>query len=101
MLNNETNNCSIPKLEIQELDKSILEKALEHLLSKYISQDTVSKMQEAIAASVLGLSLMPECRTPIPLIWAFGIIVDCWVAAVLVPATFFIGAVRILDRSQR
>ena len=49
-----------------------------------------------------GLSLMPECRTPIPLIWAFGIVADCWVAAAaLVPATFFIGAVRILDRSQR
>ena len=29
-----------------------MEKALEHLLSKSISQDTVSKMQEAIAASV-------------------------------------------------
>ena len=52
MLNNETDNCSIPKLEIHELDKFILEKALEHLLSESISQDTVSKMQEAIAASV-------------------------------------------------
>ena len=52
MLNNETDTCSIPKLEIQELDKFILEKAFEHLLSESISQDTVSKMQDAIAASV-------------------------------------------------
>ena len=49
-----------------------------------------------------GLSPMPECRTPIPLIWAFGIVVDCWVAAAaLVPATLFIGAIRMLDRPQR
>ena len=34
------------------MDKFILEKALEHLSSESISQDTVSKMQEAIAASV-------------------------------------------------
>ena len=52
MLNNETDTCYIPKLEIQELDKFILEKALEHLSSESTSQDTVSKMQEAIAAAV-------------------------------------------------
>lgn len=56
----------------------------------------------AAALASWGLSLMPECRTPIPLIWTFGIVVECWVAAVaLVPATFFIGAVRMLDRAQR
>ena len=49
-----------------------------------------------------GLSLMHECRTPIPIIWTFGIVVECWVAtAALVPATFFIAAVKMLDRSQR
>ena len=52
MLNNETDNCSIPKLEIQELDKFILKKALDHLLTESIPQDTVNKMQDAIAASV-------------------------------------------------
>ena len=52
LINNETDNCSIPKLEIQELDKLILEKALEHLLTESIPQDTVNKMQDAIAASV-------------------------------------------------
>ena len=52
LLNNETDNCSIPKLEIQELDKFILKKALEHLLTESIPQDTVNKMQDAIAASV-------------------------------------------------
>ena len=52
MLNNETDNCSIPKLEIQELDKFILKKALEHLLTESIPQGMVNKMQESIAASV-------------------------------------------------
>ena len=52
MLNNETDTCSIPKLKTQELDGFILEKALEHLLTESIPQDTVNKMQEAIAASV-------------------------------------------------
>ena len=52
MLNNETDNCSIPKPEIQELDEFILEKAVEHLLAESTPQDTVSKMQETIAASV-------------------------------------------------
>ena len=52
MLNNETDNCSTSKLKIQELDKFILEKALEHLLAESTLQDTLSKMEEAIAASV-------------------------------------------------
>ena len=34
------------------MDKFILKKALEHLLAESTHQDTVSKMQEAIAASV-------------------------------------------------
>ena len=51
MLNNETDTCSIPKLEIQELDQLILEKALDHLLAETTLQDRVSKMQEAIATS--------------------------------------------------
>ena len=52
MLNNETDTCSTPKLKIQELDQFILEKAIEHLLAESTLQDTLSKMQEAIAASV-------------------------------------------------
>ena len=48
------------------------------------------------------LSLMPECRTPKQVIWNSGIVVECSVAtAALVPVTFFIGTVRILDSSQR
>ena len=52
MLNNETDNCSILKLKIQESDQFILEKAIEHLLAESTLQDTLSKMQETIAASV-------------------------------------------------
>ena len=52
MLNNETDTCSIPKLGIQEVDQFILEKAAEHLLAESTLQNTLSKMREAIAASV-------------------------------------------------
>ena len=34
------------------MDKFILKKALDHLLTESIPQDTVNKMQDAIAASV-------------------------------------------------
>ena len=50
MLNDETDTCSIPKLEIQELDQFIVENAIEHILAESTLLDTASKMQDVTAA---------------------------------------------------
>ena len=47
MLNNETDTCSIPKMEIRELDRLILEKALEHLLAETTLQGENCETQVA------------------------------------------------------
>ncbi len=50
MLNDETDTCSIPKFEIQELDQFIVENAIEHILAESTLLDTASKMQDVTAA---------------------------------------------------
>ena len=52
MLNNETYTCCISKLKIQESDQFILGEAIERLLAESTLQDTLTKIREAIAASV-------------------------------------------------
>lgn len=72
------------------------------LRSKVKTGAMMTAVTGAVGLGVWGLFIGPECRTPIPIMWTYGVVIECWsTAAGIAGAMGIVATIRSLDVAKQ